>query len=75
MRSNLLLFFLFLFLFVPDRIFSQSIQIDRGLIIYYNFDGNAEDLMGNNPGTVYGATLDSGICESQSYHFMEKLPI
>ncbi|MFC2123985.1 LamG-like jellyroll fold domain-containing protein [Bacteroidota bacterium] len=44
-------------------------QIDRGLIIYYNFDGNADDLMNNNPGTVHEATLDSGICESQSYNF------
>ena len=50
-------------------IHAQSIQIDKGLIVYYTFNGNAEDAMGNNPGKVLGAALDTGICESQSYYF------
>lgn len=60
---------IFLLILLPTVSLPQSIQIDKGLIIYYNFDGNAEDLQGNNPGIVKGAILDTGICESQSYFF------
>lgn len=45
---------------VPDVVATQTPQIDlnRGLVAYYPFDGNANDASGNgNDGTVYGATL------------------
>ena len=48
---------------------AQHIDINSGLIAHYNFDGNADDELGKSNGTVYGATLDTGICESQSYFF------
>ena len=37
---------------------SDNIDLDKGLVAYYPFNGNANDESGNgNDGTVYGATL------------------
>ena len=48
---------------------AQSIDLNAGLIAHYTFDGNADDELGLNNGKVMGASLDSGICEGQSYFF------
>jgi beta-lactamase regulating signal transducer with metallopeptidase domain/uncharacterized protein YihD (DUF1040 family) len=47
-----------------DRV-GQSPTLPIG---YWNFDGNAKDSIGNNHGTVYGATLTEGI-SGQAYYF------
>jgi len=41
---------------------------DDSPISYWKFDGDADDEMGNNDGTVYGATLTTGI-SGQAYQF------
>jgi hypothetical protein len=47
-------------------------DLDKGLVAYYPFDGNALDASGNdNHGTVYGATLTDDRTENsyRAYHF------
>jgi outer membrane protein OmpA-like peptidoglycan-associated protein len=39
------------------------------MVAHYSFEGNANDQLGLNNGKVYGAELDTGICEGQSYLF------
>ena len=47
----------------------SEVGITNGLVAWYPFDGNANDISGNkNHGTVYGATLVSGI-SGQCYSF------
>ena len=40
----------------------------KGLVGYWDFDGNAADKAGNNNGTVYGAVLTEGV-SGQAYYF------
>ncbi|MFT3949376.1 MAG: T9SS type A sorting domain-containing protein [Agriterribacter sp.] len=53
MKQGLLLCFLFLSI----TIFAQPTE---GLIAYYPFNGNADDAIGTNHGTITGATLTTG---------------
>ncbi|MEM1135466.1 MAG: LamG-like jellyroll fold domain-containing protein [Bacteroidota bacterium] len=49
--------------------FSQS-DLSRGLFAHYPFNGNANDIVGNNHGDVLGAAVQSGIrCGEDAYHF------
>lgn len=65
-------FFLFvLLLFCITNLHSQ-VNLDSGLVAYYSFNGNADDLSGNgNHGTVIGAVLiaDRFGIDSSAYEF------
>jgi hypothetical protein len=41
---------------LADKVQAQSF-LTNGLVAYYPFNGNADDAVGTNNGTVYGATL------------------
>lgn len=46
-------------LFVSTSVFSQNINLQRGLVAYYNFDNDLTDQSGlENHGTAHGAELD-----------------
>jgi len=51
--------------------FSQTVNLDRGLIAYYPFNGNAKDSTGyNNQGVVNGAEYDpEARCGDGAYYF------
>ncbi len=47
-----------LFFAIGFSSFAQTVDLQKGLVAYYPFNGNANDESGNgNNGTVYGATL------------------
>jgi outer membrane protein OmpA-like peptidoglycan-associated protein len=58
-----------LLIYIPFQVMAQPVDLNAGLIAHYTFDGNANDEMGLNNGKIFGAELDSGICESKSYFF------
>ncbi|HLF33752.1 MAG TPA: LamG-like jellyroll fold domain-containing protein [Cyclobacteriaceae bacterium] len=58
-----------LILLLPSVSRAQPVDLNAGLVVYYTFEGNADDKLGNNNGKVLGAELDTGICEGQSYYF------
>lgn len=52
--------------------FAQTVDLQKGLVAYYPFNGNANDESGNgNNGTVYGASLvtDRGGKSNNAYSF------
>jgi hypothetical protein len=56
---RLIYFFILYFLFIAFQAVSQ-INLQNGLIAYYPFDGNANEVIGNsNSGAVFGAILTS----------------
>ncbi|QCK14421.1 LamG-like jellyroll fold domain-containing protein [Mangrovivirga cuniculi] len=59
----------FLLLFLSPIIKAQVIQ--EGLVAYYPFSGNADDVIGVNEGTVYGASLatDRFGNQNNAYYF------
>lgn len=49
---------------------SSANNLDSGLVVYYPFNGNANDESGNgNNGTIYGATLTSNTFDSLNKAF------
>ncbi len=49
---------------------AQTVDLQRGLVAYYPFNGNANDESGNgNNGTVYGATLTTDRFSNQNSAF------
>ena len=61
----------FCLLLSPVFIYSQNIDLDRGLIAYYPFDEGANDISGNgNDGEVNGANHEPNArCEGGAYRF------
>lgn len=68
MKKGLIIIIIYL---ATGLTFSQTINLDRGLIAYYPFDGNTEDLSGyNNQGVVNGAEYDpEARCGDGAYYF------
>ena len=48
---------------------SQDIDLERGLVSYYPFDENANDVVGINHGKNNGASLEDGRCGDMAYSF------
>ena len=48
---------------------SQDIDLERGLVSYYPFDENANDVAGINHGKNNGASLEDGRCGDMAYSF------
>ena len=49
--------------------FSQEINLERGLVSYYPFDENANDVIGKNHGKNNGASYEEGRCGDMAYNF------
>lgn len=49
--------------------FSQEVDLQRGLVSYYPFDNNTNDVIGKNYGTNNGASLEDGRCGDMAYSF------
>lgn len=52
-----------------NTVLSQEVDLDRGLISYYPFDENTNDVVGDNNGKNYGASLEDGRCGDMAYSF------
>ncbi len=48
---------------------AQEVDLDKGLVSYYSFDENANDVVGVNHGKVFGATHQDGHCGDMAYTF------
>ena len=48
---------------------AQEVDLERGLVSYYPFNGNTNDVVGNNNGTNYGAAPEDGRCGDQVMNF------
>lgn len=66
---NRFLYILFLGLAGTYSGFSQEVDLERGLISYYPFDENANDVVGQNDGKNSGATLEDGRCGDMAFSF------
>lgn len=55
------------FLQLPS--FSQKVDLSRGLVSYYPFNDGVQDVVGNNNGKLYGASLEDGRCGDMAYSF------
>lgn len=64
-----LLSILFLAVTVVYTSYSQEVDLERGLVSYYPFDENANDLVGINHGKNNGATHEDGRCGDMAYSF------
>ena len=53
----------------PSGPFNSHATLDNNLIAYYSFDGSAEDQIGSNDGTIYGATSTSSGLINGAYSF------
>lgn len=63
------LYILLMAALLPVCAAAQGVDLNRGLVAYYPFEGNANDASGNgNNGRPEGATLAQGIV-GQCYHF------
>jgi hypothetical protein len=51
---------LLIFVFVSHAIAQTCVQPPPGIVSWWAAEGNANDLQGNNPGTLYGATFAPG---------------
>jgi len=60
---------LYLFIFSISAAFSQQVDLERGLVSYFPFDENANDVVGGNHGKVYGANHENGRCGDMAYSF------
>ena len=67
MRRFLQLLILALFSF--NIILAQDVDLTRGLVSYYPFDESTDDVVGNNNGKNYGASLEDGRCGDMAYSF------
>ncbi len=62
------------FLFILINIISissyaQQVDLERGLVSYYPFDTNTDDVVGVNHGKNQGASLEEGRCGDMAYSF------
>ncbi len=48
---------------------AQQVDLERGLVSYYPFDENTNDVVGINHGKIYGASLEEGRCGDMAYSF------
>ncbi len=62
------LIILFSFLLLQTG-FSQVVDLENGLVSYYPFDDDANDVVGKNNGTNYGAIHEPGRCGDMAYSF------
>ena len=61
---------LLLFAFIgPCIAIAQEVDLDRGLVSYYPFDENTNDVVGKNHGKNHGASLEDGRCGDMAYSF------
>lgn len=66
--ARLLSLFIILFCIVSLS-YSQQVDLDRGLVSYYPFDENTNDVVGINHGKNHGAKLEDGRCGDMAYSF------
>ena len=64
-----LLSLLFLVLTIVPASFSQEVNLERGLVSFYPFDENTNDVVGTNHGKNSGASLEDGRCGNMAYSF------
>ncbi len=60
---------LFLLLTIVPAGFTQQVNLERGLVSYYNFDEDTNDQVGKNHGKNSGAKLEEGRCGDMAYSF------
>lgn len=61
MKSHILVFLAFILAITAGKSLSSQVNLNQGLVAYYPFNGNANDVSGNgNNGIVFGATLTQG---------------
>jgi outer membrane protein OmpA-like peptidoglycan-associated protein len=65
----LLCFIVHVFVFGQSQVASVPINLTRGLIAHFPFDGDANDVVGNNHGKVHGAQLTDERCGGKAYYF------
>lgn len=53
--------------FSAGQTFAQD--LDKGLIVHYPFNKDANDIVRDNPGEVNGARLEEGRCGDNAYYF------
>jgi outer membrane protein OmpA-like peptidoglycan-associated protein len=64
------LFTLVLLLLISiQTVYSQQVDLERGLVSYYPFDEDANDVTGTNNGRVLGASRENGRCGDMAYSF------
>ncbi len=66
--TRLLAFLLLSFISIQIA-YSQQVDLERGLVSYYPFTENADDVVGENNGQVYGANRENGRCGDMAYSF------
>lgn len=64
-----LLYLLITLTSVVSHSFSQQVDLNRGLVSYYPFNGNTNDAVGNNHGANHGASLENGRCGDMAVSF------
>jgi outer membrane protein OmpA-like peptidoglycan-associated protein len=66
-----LIYIVLLIALIPTFSPAQEINLEKGLIAYYPFDDDANDISGNdNHGTIHGARLEPAIrCDGAAYRF------
>ncbi len=47
----------------------NTVNLSRGLIAYFPFNGDARDVVGNNHGKIHGAQISDERCGDQAYYF------
>ena len=64
------LFSIFLVLSLFNQILcAQQVDLNRGLVSYFPFDENTNDVVGINHGKNHGASLENGRCGDMAYSF------
>lgn len=66
---NRLILFLFLAVLYSVPLLAQQVDLQNGLVSYYPFNENANDVVGNNHGKVFGALHEDGRCGDMAYSF------
>lgn len=67
--TRLLVLALFIFFQAHTVSRAQQVDLQRGLVSYYPFDQNTNDVVGKNHGTNHGASLEDGRCGDMAYSF------
>ncbi|MGK7396300.1 MAG: LamG-like jellyroll fold domain-containing protein [Candidatus Cyclobacteriaceae bacterium M3_2C_046] len=62
-------FLLIVMMLVVQLSQAQKINLNRGLIAYYPFSGNANDELGYSDGKIHGAELTQERCGDYAYYF------
>ncbi len=69
MRRLLILICVVISTAVYAQDYEYDVDLDLGLISYYPFNGNADDVVGNNHGKVLGPINEDGRCGDMAYRF------